>query len=86
MSSRPVRWMLERKPDIQEGKMAEITYVVPDMSCGHCKAAVTAGLAGVAGVREVDVDLESKQVVVHGDDLDDALMRAAISEAGYEAA
>jgi copper chaperone len=65
--------------------MTEITYVVPDMSCGHCKAAVAAGLAGVAGVREVDVDLESKQVVVQGDDLDDALMRAAIAEAGYEA-
>jgi copper chaperone len=70
----------------QEGTMTEITYIVQAMSCGHCKAAVTAGLLAVAGVREVNVDLDSKRVVVRGDDLDDDLIRAAISEAGYEAA
>ena len=40
----------------------------------------------VAGVESVDVDLERKLVVVRGDDVDDAAVRAAIDEAGYEAA
>ena len=66
--------------------MTEITYTVPDMSCGHCKAAVTAGLEGVHGVGDVEVDLETKLVVVRGDGLDDGALRAAIVEAGYEAA
>jgi copper chaperone len=66
--------------------MTEITYTVPDMSCGHCKQAVSSELERVAGVRKVEVDLDTKRVVVRGDDLDDASLRAAIAEAGYEAA
>ncbi len=66
--------------------MSEITYTVPDMSCSHCKHAVTEELSQVEGVESVDVDLETKLVVVRGEGLDDASLRAAIVEAGYEAA
>ena len=66
--------------------MSEITYTVPDMSCGHCKQAVSSELAQVAGVESVDVDLETKLVTVRGADLDDVALRGAIEEAGYEAA
>jgi copper chaperone len=62
-----------------------ITYTVPGMSCGHCKAAVTAEVSAVAGVESVDVDLETKLVRISGENLDDAALRAAIDEAGYEA-
>jgi copper chaperone CopZ len=34
----------------------------------------------------VDVDLDTKVVTVRGHDLDDVALRAAIEEAGYEAA
>lgn len=63
-----------------------ISYTVPDMSCGHCKQAVTEELTQVEGVESVDVDLETKLVVVQGEGLEDAALRAAIEEAGYEAA
>jgi copper chaperone CopZ len=36
-------------------------------------------------VTNVQVDLETKQVVVEGEGLDDATLRAAIVAAGYEA-
>lgn len=62
------------------------TYSVPDMSCGHCKAAVSGELSQVAGVESVEVDLETKLVQVHGSALDDVALRAAIEDAGYEAA
>lgn len=62
------------------------TYSVPGMHCGHCEAAVTRELEAVAGVESVDVDLESKRVTITGRGLDDAALRAAIDEAGYEAA
>ena len=66
--------------------MEQLTYTVPGMSCGHCKAAVTEEVTAVGGVEGVDVDLETKLVVVRGEGLSDEDVRAAIREAGYEAA
>jgi copper chaperone len=43
-------------------------------------------VGAVAGVESVDVDLETKLVSVRGHGLDDTQLRAAIAEAGYEAA
>jgi len=63
-----------------------ITYTVPGMHCDHCKASLTEELEAVAGVEAVEVDLDSKLVVVRGQGLDDRALRAAIAEAGYEAA
>jgi copper chaperone len=65
--------------------MGTATYDVPGMHCDHCKRAVEQELGHVPGVRSVAVDLETKTVVVEGDDLDDGALRAAIDEAGYEA-
>ncbi len=63
-----------------------ITYTVPALVCGHCKASVTEELSEVEGVEAVDVDLDTKLVVVTGSGLDDMALRAAIEEAGYAAA
>ncbi|CAB4865182.1 unannotated protein [freshwater metagenome] len=63
-----------------------LTYSVPDVSCGHCRAAITEQVTRVPGVERVDVDLDARRVDVHGRDLDDALVRAAIDEAGYDVA
>ena len=64
----------------------ELEYTVPGMSCGHCKTAITEEVTSIAGVQGVDVDLDTKRVVVRGDALDDAAIREAIGEAGYEVA
>ena len=61
-------------------------YSVPGMHCGHCEAAVRSEILALPGVEEVVVDLESKRVEVSGAGLDDAAIREAIEEAGYEAA
>ena len=67
--------------------MAEsLTYTVPGMSCDHCKSAVATAVASVPGVDAVDVDLETKRVTVAGTDVSDEAVRAAIDDAGYEAA
>ena len=63
-----------------------LTYRVPGMHCGHCEAAVKEEVGVVAGVHEVNVDLAAKTVVVRGVELDDAALRTAIGEAGYQAA
>jgi len=61
------------------------TYSVPGMHCGHCRAAVIEELEAVAGVELVDVDLDAKLVTISGAALEEASLRAAIGEAGYEA-
>jgi len=61
-------------------------YLVPGMHCGHCEAAVRDEVSAVPGVESVEVDLETKRVDVAGAPLDDAAIRAAIEDAGYEAA
>jgi copper chaperone CopZ len=66
--------------------MERVQYIVPAMHCGHCKTAVTDEVSAVPGVESVVVDLDTKRVEVTGEALDDAAIRAAIEEAGYEAA
>jgi copper chaperone len=60
-------------------------YRVAGMTCGHCTVAVTDEVSQVAGVHSVNVDLDTKLVRVQGHGLDDAAIRAAIDEAGYDA-
>jgi copper chaperone len=62
-----------------------LTYTVPGMHCDHCKRAVEAEIAQVAGVRAVEVLLDTKLVAVRGDGISDQAVRDAIDEAGYEA-
>ena len=64
----------------------QLTYTVPGMSCGHCRAAITAEVEKVEGIASVDVDLDAKRVTVAGTGVDDAAVRAAIDEAGYDIA
>lgn len=63
-----------------------ITYTVPAIHCEHCAMSIREEVSEVGGVEQVDVDLESKLVTVHGEGLDDVALREAIVEAGYEAA
>jgi copper chaperone CopZ len=66
--------------------MLTLIYSVPGISCGHCRTAITGEVTEVAGVSAVDVDLDDKLVTVTGDGVDDAAIRDAIHEAGYDIA
>jgi copper chaperone len=65
--------------------MTTTTYHVNGMSCEHCVNAVSQELERLDGVRTVDVDLASGVITVSSETpLDDALVRAAVDEAGDE--
>jgi copper chaperone len=66
--------------------MSNLTYTVPAMHCGNCTAAVEREISQVPGVELVEAELATKLVVVRGKGVDDAAVREAIKEAGYEAA
>lgn len=59
-------------------------YSVPEVSCNHCRVAITEEVSGVEGVTAVDVDVDEKTVTVAGG-VDDAKAIAAIRAAGYSA-
>ncbi|NOX28919.1 MAG: heavy-metal-associated domain-containing protein [Actinobacteria bacterium] len=61
---------------------ANRTYTVSGMTCGHCVAAVKGEVGAVDGVSGVEIDLDSGRVDVSGGD--DAAIREAIDEAGYD--
>ena len=65
--------------------MEQRTYIVEGMTCDHCVQAVRSEVTGVAGITDVQVDLDTKLVRVAGEDIDDAAVFAAVEEAGYEA-
>ena len=67
--------------------MVTTTYTVSGMTCAHCVRAVTEEITAIDGVAGVAVDLPSGAVTVTSDrPLDDARVRAAVDEAGYELA
>jgi copper chaperone len=67
--------------------MITTEYTVTGMTCEHCVRAVTEEVSQVSGVTKVDVDLASGGVTILSDSpVDDAAVRAAVSEAGYEVA
>jgi copper chaperone len=66
--------------------VGELSYTVGGMSCEHCRTAITEEVEQVSGVTAVEIDLDTRVVVVRGENVSDADVRAAIEVAGYEAA
>ncbi len=60
-------------------------YQVSGMSCGHCEGAVSGEISELAGVGSVQAVAATGEVtVVSREPLDDAAVRAAVDEAGFE--
>jgi copper chaperone len=68
--------------------MISVTLTVPDMSCGHCKAAVEGELNGLSGVESSNADVEKGTVAVRYDEgrVSNEQLIEAIEEAGYTVA
>jgi copper chaperone len=68
--------------------MTEKIFNVPDMSCGHCKAAVEGELNKLSGVKKANADFEKGTVEVSYDEgtVTTEDLKGAIEEAGYTVA
>ncbi len=60
------------------------TISIEGMHCQHCVAAVEDALYAVAGVSYVDVSLGKNNAVVEGEGLDDAALKAAVEDTGFD--
>jgi copper chaperone len=67
--------------------MVTTTYPISGMTCEHCVGSVRGELEQLPGVHEVRVDLSAGTATVTSEQpLDEAAVRGAVDEAGYEVA
>ena len=64
--------------------MSTSTYTVQGMTCGSCATKVSTAVDQLAGVTGTDVDVATGTLTVAGPDVDDAAVRTAITDAGYQ--
>lgn len=65
--------------------MVTTRYAVKGMTCEHCVSAVSSEVGRLDGVTGVEVDLATGSVTVTSvSALNDAAIREAVDEAGYE--
>jgi len=78
---------IEESEKIIEGDtpMAKIQYKVDDMTCNHCKMRITKAVEPLAGVKLLEIDLDSKIVAVDFDEniITENQIKSVIEEAGY---
>jgi copper chaperone len=58
-------------------------FIVPTISCVHCKQTIEHAVAAVSGVADVDVDIDARTVTVVGAASGHAVEQAIIN-VGYE--
>ena len=65
--------------------MIEATFHVPEMSCGHCKAAIEGELNKLSGVEYSNANLEEGTVKVSYEEarVSEEHLKGAIEHAGY---
>jgi len=63
----------------------EKTYLVEDMTCGHCELSVREEVEELAGVTSAQADRKTGLLLVRGE-VDDAAVREAVESAGYKVA
>ena len=62
-------------------------YTVTGMTCGHCVASVAEEVQEIPGVENVEIVLETGAVTItSAEPIDDAAVRSAVEEAGYQLA
>ncbi|KHE67581.1 copper chaperone CopZ [Halobacillus sp. BBL2006] len=62
----------------------QTTLKVEGMTCGHCEKAVKGALQELEGVEEVNVHLESGDVEVSHNGVQEDKMKEAVEEQGYD--
>lgn len=60
-----------------------ITFEVNDMTCGHCASTITKAVKAADKDAQVQIDLANHRVQIEPRSADEAVLGAAIKEAGY---
>lgn len=67
--------------------MSTVTLTVSGMSCGHCATSIREEVGSIPGVKAVDVDLKTGEVIVDSESpIEARTIKHAVEEAGYQLA
>jgi len=68
--------------------MKQVTLLVPDISCGHCKSSIEGAVGPLEGVVSAVVTIDDRSVSIDYDGSDTTMetIVMAIDEQGYEVA
>jgi copper chaperone CopZ len=81
----PTRLEEENEMTAQSDTQVTTVYKVSGMSCGHCEGSVSGEISELPGVSSVKAVASTGEVtVVSAAELDEAAVRAAVDEAGFE--
>jgi copper chaperone len=62
-------------------------YTVTGMTCGHCVASITEEVQEIPGIEDVEVVLETGSLTItSAEPVDDAAVKTAVEDAGYQLA
>lgn len=59
-------------------------FTVPEMSCGHCKAAIEKAIGALDAAAKIDVDLANKSVAIDSSH-SEAEIAVVLAAIGYDA-
>ena len=60
-----------------------LTYIINDMTCGHCVSSITKAVQAIEPHAKVTADLANKRVTIEDAHVDTTLLSDAMKEAGY---
>ncbi len=67
-----------------EGDNMVLNLVVEGMACNHCKTAIMKALSNIKEVNQVNISLETKDVVIEGMQLNRDYIVELLSGLGYK--
>jgi uncharacterized protein len=80
------KYLIKKKMNLAEinNDMTEKTVKVSGMTCNHCKANVHNNLSAIAGIENIEIDLESGKVKMTGEDIDLEEVKSKVESIGYQ--
>ena len=78
---------ISREENLMAAMVEHATLTAPDISCGHCVAAIKSAVGALPGVASVEADESTKRVEIDFDPgrVSLAQIEGALDEAGYPA-
>ncbi len=65
-------------------KVDSITVTIEGMTCNHCVASVKSAILEIEGIKEVEVNLQTKTAIVKGKDINLPEIKKAVESRGYK--
>jgi copper chaperone len=67
--------------------MTEVTYTIPNISCGHCVRTIKMEVSELEGIQSVEADQETKQaMIVFEPPANEASIKSLLAEINYPVA